>query len=48
MPPFHIGWQRDWARKDTYDATITIVQEHSGACGMGVKHGERIGPKPAK
>jgi nicotinamidase-related amidase len=57
-----LEWQRDWARKDTYDATIGIVQEHSGAYGMGVdyaytlvhkaperfKHGERIGPKPAR
>jgi nicotinamidase-related amidase len=57
-----LEWQRDWARKDTYDATIQIVQEHSGAYGMGVdyaytlvhkaperyKHGERIGPKPAR
>lgn len=57
-----LEWQRDWARKDTYDATIGLVQQHSGAYGMGVdyaytlvhkspervKHGERIGPKPAK
>lgn len=57
-----LEWQRDWARKDTYDATIKLVQEHSGAYGMGVdyaytlvhkapervKHGSRIGPKPAK
>jgi nicotinamidase-related amidase len=57
-----LEWQRDWARKDTYDATIAILQEHSGAYGMGVdyaytlvhkaperfKHGERIGPKPAR
>jgi nicotinamidase-related amidase len=57
-----LEWQRDWARKKTYDATIAIVQEHSGAYGMGVdyaytlvhkaaervKHGERIGPNPAK
>ena len=57
-----LEWQRDWARKNTYDATIAIVQEHSGAYGMGVdyaytlvhkagervKHGERIGPNPAK
>jgi nicotinamidase-related amidase len=57
-----LEWQRDWARKETYDATIKIVQEHSGAYGMGVdyaytlvhkatervKHGPRIGPKPAK
>jgi nicotinamidase-related amidase len=57
-----LEWQRDWAHKKTYDATIALVQEHSGAYGMGVdyaytlvhkaaervKHGERIGPKPAK
>ena len=28
-----LEWQRDWARKDTYDQTIAIVQEHSGAYG---------------
>ena len=33
-----LDWQRDWARKDTYDATIGIVQEHSGAYGMGVDY----------
>ena len=57
-----LEWQRDWARKKTYDATIALVQEHSGAYGMGVdyaytlvhkapervKHGERVGPNPAK
>jgi nicotinamidase-related amidase len=57
-----LEWQRDWARKKTYDATLAVVKEHSGAYGMGVdyaytlvhktpervKHGERIGPNPAK
>lgn len=33
-----LEWQRDWANKDTYDATIAIVQEHSGAYGMGVDY----------
>jgi len=33
-----LEWQRDWARKDTYDSTIGIVQEHSGAYGMGVDY----------
>jgi nicotinamidase-related amidase len=33
-----LEWQRDWARKDTYDQTIAIVQEHSGAYGMGVDY----------
>jgi nicotinamidase-related amidase len=33
-----LEWQRDWARKETYDATIAIVTEHSGAYGMGVDY----------
>lgn len=33
-----LEWQRDWARKETYDDTIAIVQEHSGAYGMGVDY----------
>ena len=33
-----LEWQRDWARKDTYDAVIRLVQEHSGAYGMGVDY----------
>ena len=33
-----LEWQRDWARKTTYDAVIAIVQEHSGAYGMGVDY----------
>lgn len=57
-----LEWQRDWARKGTYEDVMAIVKEHSGAYGMGVdyaytmvhkspervKHGERIGPNPAK
>ena len=31
-----LEWQRDWARRDTYDPVIDIVKEHSGAYGMGV------------
>lgn len=33
-----LEWQRDWARRDTYDAVIEIVREHSGAYGMGVDY----------
>lgn len=33
-----LEWQRDWARKDTYNEVIGIVQEHSGAYGMGVDY----------
>lgn len=39
---FLLEMQRDWARKDTYDATIDIVQEHSGAYGMGVEYAKTM------
>ena len=33
-----LEWQRDWARKETYDAVMAIVREHSGAYGMDVDY----------
>ncbi len=33
-----LEWQRDWARKETYNAVMDIVREHSGAYGMGVDY----------
>jgi nicotinamidase-related amidase len=33
-----LEWQRDWARKETYDAVTSLVKEHSGAYGMGVDY----------
>jgi nicotinamidase-related amidase len=33
-----LEWQRDWARRETYDAVMAIVREHSGAYGMGVDY----------
>lgn len=33
-----LEFQRDWARKDTYDAVIEIVKEHGGAYGQGVEY----------
>ncbi|WP_428924775.1 hydrolase [Marinibacterium sp. SX1] len=33
-----LEWQRDWARRDTYDAVMELVREHSGAYGMGVDY----------
>ncbi|CAB3795840.1 putative hydrolase YcaC [Paraburkholderia ultramafica] len=33
-----LEWQRDWARRDTYDAVMQVVREHSGAYGMGVDY----------
>ncbi|WP_111861075.1 hydrolase [Acinetobacter sp. CFCC 10889] len=33
-----LEWQRDWAKRDSYDAVMDIVREHSGAYGMGVDY----------
>ena len=33
-----LEWQRDWAKRDTYDAVMDIVRTHSGAYGMGVDY----------
>ena len=33
-----LEWQRDWARRDSYDAVMALVKEHSGAYGMGVDY----------
>lgn len=33
-----LEFQRDWSRKKTYNDVISIVQEHSGAYGMGTDY----------
>lgn len=33
-----LEYQRDWSRKETYDAVMGLVQEHSGVYGMGVDY----------
>ncbi|NJK50501.1 hydrolase [Candidatus Gracilibacteria bacterium] len=33
-----LEFQRDWARRETYDAVIDIAKEHSGAYGIGVEY----------
>ncbi len=33
-----LEWQRDWKNRETYDAVMKIVTEHSGAYGMGVDY----------
>lgn len=43
-----LEWQRDWARKETYDAVMAIVQEHSGAYGMGVDYAYTMVHKAAE
>ncbi|WP_435169902.1 hydrolase [Falsirhodobacter sp. 1013] len=33
-----LEWQRDWAKRDTYNAVMNVVREHLGAYGMGVDY----------
>ncbi|MFP5239300.1 MAG: hydrolase [Acidobacteriota bacterium] len=33
-----LEYQRDWARKETYDAVLAVVKEHAGAYGQGVEY----------
>jgi nicotinamidase-related amidase len=33
-----LEFQRDWARRDTYDAVIALVKQHAGAYGAGVEY----------
>ncbi len=43
-----LEWQRDWARKETYDPVMNIVKEHSGAYGMGVDYAYTMVHKAAE
>jgi nicotinamidase-related amidase len=33
-----LEWQRDWARRESYDGVMAIVKQHSGAYGQGVDY----------
>ena len=33
-----LEWQRDWAKRDTYDDLMTILKEHGGGYGMGIDY----------
>lgn len=33
-----LEWQRDWARKDTYDEILAVLREHAGAYGQGIEY----------
>ncbi|TQV86787.1 hydrolase [Exilibacterium tricleocarpae] len=33
-----LEWQRDWARRSSYDGLLDIIREHGGAYGMGVDY----------
>lgn len=43
-----LEWQRDWAKRDTYDAVMALVKEHSGAYGMGVDYAYTMVHKAAE
>lgn len=43
-----LEWQRDWARRETYDPVLNIVKEHSGAYGMGVDYAYTMVHKSAE
>jgi nicotinamidase-related amidase len=40
-----LEFQRDWNNKDTYDAVMSVVQEHGGAYGLGVEYAQTMLPK---
>jgi nicotinamidase-related amidase len=33
-----LEWQRDWAKRGTYDAVMDVVKHHAGGYGMGVEY----------
>lgn len=37
-----LEWQRDWAKKETYNGVMSIVCEHSGAYGIGVDYASTL------
>ncbi|WP_456282424.1 hydrolase [Cupriavidus sp. JZ107] len=43
-----LEWQRDWARRGTYDAVIGMAQQHSGAYGMGIDYAYTMVHKAAQ
>ena len=43
-----LEWQRDWARRDTYNPVIDIAREHSGAYGMGIDYAYTMVHKAAQ
>ena len=37
-----LEFQRDWARGETYNAVMTLAQEHSGAYGIGIQYAKSM------
>lgn len=36
--PALLEWQRDWARREHYDALMTLIKQQGGAYGVGVEY----------
>ena len=36
--PALLEWQRDWARREHYDALMGLIKQHGGAYGVGVEY----------
>ena len=34
--------QRDWARKETYNAVLDVCREHAGAYGVGIRYADKM------
>jgi len=39
---FMLELQRDWARQQTYEPVLEIVQKHAGAYGLGVQYAKAV------
>jgi len=37
-----LEWQRDWARQETYDAVLKVIEEHGGAYGQGLVYAKAM------
>ena len=44
---FLLELQRDWARRETYDAVLEVVGRHGGAYGIGVQYARAMLGAPA-
>lgn len=39
-----LEWQRDWARRHTYDALLEVLKAHAGAYGQGIEYAQTMLP----
>jgi nicotinamidase-related amidase len=37
-----LEWQRDWARQETYDSVLKVIEEHGGAYGQGLVYAKAM------